>query len=72
MTPNKTDIKIQAIRIGVSFATMAKELGVARGTVSRVVAGHAKSKRILDYVLARLGFNAKAKEKSAFYQGVHR
>lgn len=51
----KEDFKIQSIRKGISFAQIARELGVQRGSVATVLSGKGKSKRILDYAIARLG-----------------
>ncbi len=54
--PSREEIKIAAIRRGVTFRQLAAELGVVPAIVSRVAAGEPVSRRVLDYILARLGF----------------
>ena len=43
--------------MGLNFRQLAAELGVSPAIVSRVVAGEPVSRRVLEYLLARLGFS---------------
>ena len=56
ITIPRNKIKAAAAERGIKFADIASELGVSRGAVAMVISGKGKSKRIMDYILARLGF----------------
>ena len=56
ITIPRNKIKAAAAERGIKFKDIAVELGVNRGTVAGVIAGKNKSKRIMDYILIRLGF----------------
>ena len=59
--PTREEFKIRAIQRGVTFRQLASELGVVPAIVSRVVAGEPVSRRVFEYLMARLGFAREAK-----------
>ncbi len=43
-------IKMALLRIGLSQAQIARDMGLKRGTINRVINGHGKSKRVDEYI----------------------
>ena len=55
--PSFIELRTRSIERGVTFAAMARELGVTRQLISRIASGHGTSRRVLEYIYARLGFS---------------
>ena len=52
-------IKVAMADQEIKRITFAQELGVNRSAITAVLNGHAKSKRILEHMVKRLGIKAK-------------
>jgi transcriptional regulator with XRE-family HTH domain len=48
--PNTIDIKISLLKMGITQAQIAREIGVSAVMVNRVVNGIGRSKRVDDYI----------------------